>query len=62
MPVENSRTINCPTCGKPVKPIIVNGLQGRNYKGELMWHCCGIYPPFTLKKEATMKKPKARKK
>ena len=54
--------MTCPVCQKPVKPIIVNGLQARNYQGELMWHCCHIYPPFTLKpKEEPMKKRKVKK-
>ena len=54
--------MTCPVCHKPAKPIIVHGIQARNYRGELMWHCCGIYPPITLKpKEEPMNKPGKRK-
>jgi len=54
--------MTCPICHNPAKPIIINGLQSRNYKGEAMYHCCGrIYPPFTLNPKGEPMKPGKRK-
>lgn len=60
--MDNLPNVTCPVCHNPPKPIMVNGYQSRNYKGEPMWHCCGnIYPPFTLKDGEPMTKPRQKR-